>query len=787
MSVASTLSDEPGRSVAAFVVRRRELLAATGPPDLSRRRALSVLTDAWLADTFAAACDSTGHSRHGTALVAVGGYGRGELSPGSDLDLVLLHSGKDDVEALAEKIWYPVWDSGMRLDHSVRTPEQTRRLASSDLAVLLGLLDVRHLAGDPGLVSRLRSTVLSDWRAAARKRLPELHEMWVDRAARYGDLRHAIEPELKEGRGGSRDLVSLRAVAASWVADRPHRDIDDAVRRLADVRDALHLVTGRPGNRLLLQEQDAVAERLQLLDADVLLREVAAAASSVSQAAEVTWRRAMQATRGSASRYVRGRRRPVLRLLGLGLAEHEGEAVLTGQADPTSDPLLVLRFAARAARAGLPLSPSSVDRLAADSPALPEPWPEAARNLFIDLLGGGPALVPAWEALDEAGLIERMLPEWSLVRHLPQRNAVHVYSVDRHLLETVVEARQFLRDVSRPDLLLVAALLHDIGKGLPGDHSVAGAPLAEAIATRIGLPPADVDVVRRLVLHHLLLVDTATRRDLADAATGEVVRAAVETVDVLDVLHALTAADARAAGPGVWGAWRAGLVEQLVDQVRGSLAGAPEPEPVPLTPHQLDLVKKGVITVELIDAGHGLWTVTLVAPDQRGLFATIAGVLALHRLSVRAAQVATVDGMAVDIWTVSPEAGRTPELATLRHDLRRAVDGGLDIRRQLDKRDTDKAAMRESKGIAPPQPRVDVMPSASSSATLVEVRAADTVGLLYRLGRAVALLGLGIRAARVATLGAEVVDVFYLVDADGGALDAETCAEVGRVLRDACS
>jgi [protein-PII] uridylyltransferase len=735
---------------------------------------------------FAAACATTGHPRHGTALVAVGGYGRGELSPGSDLDIVLLHSGKGDVEALAEKIWYPIWDSGVRLDHSVRTLEQARRLANSDVAVLLGLLDLRHLAGDPGIVSRLRSTVLSDWRAAARKRLPELHEMWDDRAERYGDLRHAIEPDLKEGRGGLRDLVSLRAVAASWVADRPHRDIDDAVRRLGDVRDALHLVTGRAGNRLLLQEQDAVADRLQVADADVLLREVATAASSVTQAAEVTWRRAMQATRGSgASKYVRGRRRPVLRLLGVGLAEHEGEAVLTGQGDPTSDPLLGLRFAARAARAGLPLSPSSVDRLAADSPALPEPWPDAARNLLIDLLGAGPALVPAWEALDEAGLIERMLPEWSLVRHLPQRNAVHVFSVDRHLLETVVEARRSLRDVSRPDLLLLGALLHDIGKGSPGDHSVAGASLAAAVAARIGLAPADVDVVRRLVRHHLLLVETATRRDLGDPATSQVVTDAVETKDVLDILHALTAADARATGPSVWGAWRAGLVEQLVDQVRGSLAGAPEPEPSPLTPHQLDLVKKGVVTVELADAGHGLWSVTLASPDQRGLFATVAGVLALHRLSVRAAQVATVDGMALDVWTVAPEGGGTPELATLRHDVRRALEGELDLRRQLERRDSDKSEARDRKGLAPPEPRVDVM--ASASATIVEVRAGDTVGLLHRLGRAIALLGLGIRAARVATVGAEVVDVFYLVDAQGGPLDPETCAEVRRVLRDACS
>ena len=259
MSVASTLSDSAARGPAGsgdYLSRRRDLLAQPGRPGVASRQELSALTDAWLREVFATACATTGHADGGVALVAVGGYGRGELSPGSDLDLVLLHAGRSSVAPLAEKLWYPIWDAGVRLDHAVRTFDEGRKLAGQDLAVLLGLLDVRGVAGDPGLVGRLRSTVLADWRAAARRRLPALREAWDERGARHGDLRHDLEPDLKEGRGGLRDLVSLRAVVASWVADRPHRDVDEAVRRLADVRDALHLVTGRPGNRLLLQEQD---------------------------------------------------------------------------------------------------------------------------------------------------------------------------------------------------------------------------------------------------------------------------------------------------------------------------------------------------------------------------------------------------------------------------------------------------------------------------------------------------------------------------------------------------
>ena len=782
MSVASTPSDTAACESAGsgdYQSRRRDLLARPGRPGLASRQELSALTDGWIAEIFAAGCATTGHDS-GVALVAVGGYGRGELAPGSDLDLVLLHAGTRPVASLAEKVWYPVWDSGVRLDHSVRTFDEGRKLAGQDLAVLLGLLDARHVAGDPGLVGRLRSTVLADWRAAARRRLPALREAWDERGARHGDLRHDLEPDLKEGRGGLRDLVALRAVVASWVADRPHRDVDAAVRRLADVRDALHLVTGRGGNRLLLQEQDEVAARLGLPDADALLREVVGAASAVTHAADVTWRRAEQVTRASRTRYLRGRR-PVLRLLGPGLAEHDGEAVLTAQADPSVDPGLVLLMAARAARAGLPLAPSSVDRLAADATPLPEPWPTAARDALVDLLGAGPPLVPVWEALDQAGLIERLLPEWGAVRHLPQRNAVHRYSVDRHLLETAVQAAPLVRGVRRPDLLLVAGLLHDIGKGSSDDHSEAGVPLAVAAATRMGFSDEDVRVIGLLVRHHLLLPDTATRRDLDDPSTTASVADAVGDTDVLELLRVLTHADAGATGPAAWSEWKAGLVDNLVRRVGLRLSGAPAPALPPLTAQQQSLVDTGDLAVVVEPGEAATWTVTVVAPDRIGLFATIAGVLALNRLSVRSAQVRTESGMAVDVWTVVPERDHDPRADALRRDIVRAQAGDLDLTRQLDGRD----ASRRQPHLPPPAPRVDSVGGASQTATVLEVRAHDRPGLLYRLGRGLALMGLSIRAARVTTLGAEAVDVFYLQDSVGQPLSRIVTREAVRLLKDA--
>ncbi|MGZ4631199.1 MAG: [protein-PII] uridylyltransferase [Actinomycetes bacterium] len=776
---------------ADYAARRRTLLATASGPGAARRRGLAALTDAWLREVFTQASGQTELGAAGVALVAVGGYGRGELAPGSDLDLLLLHTDRKQsagVSELADGIWYPVWDTGVHLDHSVRTFDEARRLASTDLAVLLGLLDARHVAGDPAVAQRLRSSVLGDWRAAARRRLPALRAAWEERGTRQGDLRHDLEPDLKEGRGGLRDLVSLRAVAASWVADRPHRDVDDAVRRLADVRDALHQVTGRPGNRLLLQEQDAVARLLGAGDADDLLRVVGSAAAAVTHAADVTWRRALHASRPSRSRYIRGRR-PVLKLLGPGLAEHDGEAVLTAQADPTIDPLLVLRFASRAARAGLPLSPSSVDRLVADCPPLREPWPDAARDLLIDLLGAGPPLLPVWESLDQAGLLDRTLPEWSQVRHRPQRNAVHRFSVDRHLVETAICASRLVRDVRRPDLLLVAALLHDIGKGMPGDHSEAGAPVARRVATRLGFTEGDVRTIETLVRHHLLLVEAATRRDLDDPATAEGVVTALGDTDVLELLHTLTLADASATGPGAWSDWKAGLVEDLVQRVALRMAGAPAPTPAPLTAAQSGLVAAGRLAVVADPDEAVTWTVTVAAPDRPGLFATVAGVLALHRLSVRSAQIRTErargDGpdMAIDVWTVIPERDHEPRSEALRNDIARALAGDLDLTNRLASRD----ASRRMPSVPPPAPRVDLVDAASDTATVVEVRAGDRPGLLYRLGRSLALMGVDIRAARVVTLGAEAVDVFYLQDAVGVPLDGAAAREVVRLLADAAT
>ncbi|HEY2263655.1 MAG TPA: [protein-PII] uridylyltransferase, partial [Streptosporangiaceae bacterium] len=389
--------------------------------------------DRWLAELLGAEAD--------VALVAVGGYGRRELLPRSDLDVLLLHGGRDDIASIADRIWYPVWDSGAELDHAVRTVPQARRMARADLKVALGLLSARHVAGDPELTERLRAGALEDWRSAAPTRLAELHASYDERARASGELAFLLEPDLKEARGGLRDVHAIQAVAAAWVAPAPGPRVRTAYEQILDARHALHEVTGRRLDRLVLEEQDEVARALGLLDGDVLLRMLAGAARTVVYAVDHAFRQSDR-LRGRRLRRRQAERRP----LADGIVEQDGEVVLARAADPAGDPSLVLRAAAAAAQAGLPLAPRTLDRLT-ECPPLPVPWPAAARDSLLALLGAGPAAISVWEALDTEGLVTALIPDWERVRNRPQRNPLHTYTVDRHLAEAAAHAAALTREV----------------------------------------------------------------------------------------------------------------------------------------------------------------------------------------------------------------------------------------------------------------------------------------------------------------------------------------------------
>jgi [protein-PII] uridylyltransferase len=802
---------------------RRGELIASGLRGPKLRAALAEAADGWLGELFAAAmaADARADAARGrtgadagVALVAVGGYGRGELSPGSDLDVVLLHDGSRKgprIAALADAIWYPVWDAKVKLDHSVRTVADARAVARDDLPAALGLLTARHVVGDAELSAQLRAAALADWRSRAAKRLPEVEAARRERLELHGELAYRLEGDLKEAGGGLRDAYALTAISASWLADIPHGEPEAARARLLDVRDALHITTGRSADRLLLQEQDEVAAELGLAGgADELLAVVADAARTIAYACDVAWRRIDQVL---AERTRSGRRRgPTQRVpLADGVVAADGEATFALAADPARDPVLVLRAAAAAAAAGLPLAPAALHRLAEHGAPLPVPWPRAAREEFVRLLGAGPGLVPVWEALDRttlpdgATLLTRLLPEWDRTRSLPQRNALHIHTVDRHSVQTAVHAAARTRRVPRPDLLLVAAVCHDLGKGLhddqgePIDHSEAGAGIVAGLAPRLGFDAADTAVLAALVRHHLLLAQLAVNRDPDDPATLDALLAAadvpggsVDAADFVALLHALTEADSEATGPAMWSRWRAALLDGLAERARAHLAGHAAPAPpvfdgsaltqrAAASPDRLELLA-------LAPGAAGVARLDVAVPDRIGVLATVAGVLSLRHVRILALDLETAppsasdaETWAVQRWTVAAEYGELPDVARLRTDLRAALGGSLDLAARMASRDAEHRPVGRALPKLPPA--VTVLDDASAVATVIEVRAGDTPGLLYRVAAAIAQSEADISTARVATLGAEAVDVFYLTDAAGAPLAPDRAQQIAEKVR----
>ncbi|MER7456173.1 [protein-PII] uridylyltransferase [Micromonospora sp. NPDC126480] len=725
-----------------------EVVGVPGGIGAAARAARAAAVDRWLAGLLP--------EREGVALVAVGGLGRRQCAPYGDLDLLLLHAGVPGVDELAAGIWYPVWDAGLRLDHSVRTVAEALSVAQDDVKVALGLLDARFVAGDEALAGQLVRTAADHWRRTAVRQLPGLREITAARWQTHGELAFLLEGDLKEAAGGLRDVGILRAVAMAGVTDALRPAVRAAHLRLLDTRDALHTQIGRRLDRLLAQERDGVAALLGLRqlqpdaapgdEGDALLRRVASDARTVSHALDDAFR-AAERLRAGRRRGTTGQsvRRPVAR----DVVEHDGELVLARTAiGARPDPSLSLRVAAAAATTRLPIARATCEWLATYCPPLPAPWPAEARAALITLLGAGPGLVAAWETCDRYGLVDGWLPEWTRMRSLPQHNPVHRFTLDRHLVQTAYEASRHTRDVDRPDLLLLAALLHDAGKGLPGDHSVVGAPVAEAVAARIGLPEPEVALIGTLVRLHLLLPDVATRRDLADPKTIADVAARVGDTSTLDLLHALVRADAAATGPAAWSDWKGRLVAELVARVRTTLDTGVLPEPPAPDP----ALVAGPLPVVHLTGDR----VAVAAADRRGLLATVAGCLALHRLDVIAADASSVDGRALVEFRVQPRYGLAPDPIALSADLRRAVTGDVSVIQRL----RGRALAARAEGAAP---RVVWHREAATDAVVLELRAADAAGLLYRVAGALDEAGAHVRAARISTLGADVVDAFYLV------------------------
>ncbi|HEX5252781.1 MAG TPA: [protein-PII] uridylyltransferase [Mycobacterium sp.] len=774
---------------------RRQLLSGGARLHAAElRHAWLDLHESWL---MAKAAEIGIADESGFAIVGIGGLGRHELLPHSDLDLMLLHDNKSDdvLGKVADKLWYPLWDANVRLDHSVRTVSGTLGVANADMIAALGMLDARHIAGDARLSDALIAGARRQWRSAIRSRMNELVEMTQARWERCGRIAQRAEPDLKSGRGGLRDVQLLDALGVAQLIDRhgmarpesPGGSLDDAHLTLLDVRTELHRVSGRGRDQLQAQYADEISAALHIGDRFDLARKLSDAGRTIGYHAETGIRTAENALpRRGVTAFVR---RPKRRPLDEGVVEYAGEIVLARDARPDTDVGLVLRVAAASADTGLPIGAATLSRLAAAAPEMPVPWPREALDDLLVVLSAGPTTVATIEALDRTGLWGRLLPEWDAIRDLPPRDVAHKWTVDRHVIETAVNAAPLSTRVARPDLLALGALLHDIGKGRGVDHSVLGAGLALEIGPRLGIPPVEAELLAQLVRHHLLLPIVATRSDLNDPKTIErVVKALSGDALLLEVLHALTEADSKATGPGVWSEWKASLIEDLVRRCRLVMAGEPLSEAKPAAPQYLSLAADRGVHVDIKPSGGERLDVVMTAPDQRGLVSKAAAVLALNSLRIHSASASTHEGFAIVEFVASPLFGSPPEAGLLRQQFTGALAGDVDVLGTLEKRDSDAVSAATSRAgevqVGVPvtrssaPPRILWVDSASPEVLIVEVRAMDRVGLLAVLTRALERAGTDIVWAKVNTFGSTAADVFC-VTVPAEAADAAAGAEHG--------
>ena len=803
--------------------------------------------------------------------MAVGGYGRREICPASDIDLLLLHDGLEaaELEGLVRGVVYPLWDAGLTVGYAVRSRREAADAAADVLDDTTAALDARTVVGDPGLAAQLRTEVA---RRVRRRPGPFLARLAVADAARHAaaaDATEAVEPDLKLGTGGLRDLHSLRwlgaavvglpgldgLVPAGFLAAGDLTRLRGAADRLLAVRVVLHLAAaaraGRPdaparaavrGDVLRLDLQEAVATRLGLTDRaehelapHVLLRGLALDARIVAHAHATAWALA----RADLARGARRRTRPVERTVA-GLELADGSVRLPAEADVEAADLPV-RLLDALVTTGAVLDRRTAGRVRARVAAGPVAWDLAADGGAVvrRALGAGAAALPAFAELDDAGVLTAVLPEWEPVRGRTHRNPYHRFTVDRHGWHAVAElaallheepwAAETLERVGDRDALVLAALLHDVGKGYGEPHAETGAGPAGVLAARLGASAATRTEVERLVRLHLLLPDTARRRDLADPAVAAEVAAAVGDPRTLAALHLLAAADGRATGPTAWSDWTAALVGTLVRRVAAVLdADAPDAlgdeaaatareaqrlapdlgcDPAAVRDHLSRLparyaaavppravVRHALMAAVPPDAGAFLTRVTpgaddgvdeldVVASDAPGRFAHVAGVLALHGGSVLAADAfARTDGLLVDTFRVQRPPGATGSWwVRVEGDLADAAEGRLAVRARV---------ARKARGEADRVARLPAVPTEvtwsadpGGTATVVEVRTLDRLGVLHAIADAIAELRLDIAVARVQTLGHEVVDAFTLRDAAAGPLDEDRCGELELAVR----
>lgn len=546
-------------------------------------------------------------------VFAVGGYGRGEMAPFSDVDLLFLTPYKITpwAESVIESTLYMLWDLKLKVGHASRTIRECIRLGTEDFTIRTALLEKRLLYGDDRLAADLDHRLRNDlFKGSEREFVEAKLEERDARHEKQGE-RYMVEPNVKEGKGGLRDLQSL-----FWISKYLYHvdDVSDLVGHglfmedefetflkaenfLWATRCHLHLVTGRATEQLTFDLQVEVAERMGYKDragrraVEVFMQEYFRHATAVGDLTRIFLTKLEAAHVKSEPLLQRLFTRK--RKLKHGYKEVHGRLAILDEAEFLSDPLNLLRVFEEGLRTGLLIHPDAMRLVTANLDLITESFRESpeARKLFLGLLlkHGNPER--ALRRMNELGVLSAIIPEFEPIRAMMQFNMYHSYTVDEHTIQCISQLSKIERKELTEDLpiassilkegvnrkvLYVAMLLHDIGKGRDEDHSILGAQIARRVAPRLGLKPKEVDTVEWLVRYHLLMSDMAQKRDIADPRTVRDFAKAVQTRERLDLLCVLTVCDIRGVGPNTWNNWKASLIRALYRQTRRAMEGGLE-------------------------------------------------------------------------------------------------------------------------------------------------------------------------------------------------------------------
>ncbi len=804
------------------------------------------------------------------SLIAVGGYGRGEMAPYSDIDLLFLTPYKITpwAESVIESMLYMLWDLKLKVGHASRTVKDCVRLAREDYTIRTSLVEYRYLAGDAALAKELGKRLWNDlFKSTASEFIEAKLDERAERHRKQGGQRYVVEPNVKEGKGGLRDLQSL-----FWISKYVN-GVKDAAELVglgvftADefetfvtaedflwaVRCHLHLISGRAVDQLTFDMQVEVASAMGYTDhggrrgVEHFMQAYFRQANRVGELTRI-FLTALEATHTKSEPMLarlltrRKKAKPPYAIKQNRLTVADEKAFF-------ADKLNMLRIFEEALRTGTLLHPDAMRLLAANLDLIDEDMRQnrEATRIFLDLLlkHGNPER--GLRRMNELDVLAAFIPEFAPIVAMMQFNMYHHYTVDEHTIQCISHLAQIERNELIEELpvasgilkrgvnrkvLYVALLLHDIGKGRDEDHSILGAQIARKVAPRLGLNKKECETVEWLIRNHLLMSDTAQKRDISEPRTVRGFAKAMKSVERLDLLTVLTVCDIRGVGPGTWNNWKAVLIRNLYKATKDALETGLEDlnretreaeakralraaladwdgkalrtemgrhygpywQGLPLSTHIIfagllrDLPTDEIRIDLMLDDDRDATRACFAMVDHPGLFSRMTGALALVGANVVDARTYTSkDGYATAVFWVQDNDGNPYEearLPRLRQMISRILRGEVVAREAL--KDKDKIKKRERAFRVPTNITFDN--DGSEIYTIIEVDTRDRPGLLYDLTRTLANNNVYIASAVIATYGEQVVDTFYVKDMVGLKYHSDAKrASLERKLREAIS